>query len=77
MLPPGLLSIVVDIAGIVFVSLGGIPVLKYVGLSGAVWLASSLLMVFIFQPILMSYLPTPRVRVKESAQAGAAPSHTS
>ena len=70
MLPPGLLSIVVDIAGIVFVSLGGIPVLKYIGLSGAVWLASSLLMVFIFQPILMSYLPTPRVRVKVKRTSG-------
>jgi uncharacterized protein len=68
MLPPGLLSIVVDIAGIVFVSLGGIPVLKYVGLSGAVWLASSLLMVFIFQPILMSYLPTPRRRLSSRQQ---------
>jgi predicted RND superfamily exporter protein len=76
MLPPGLLSIVVDIAGIVFVSLGGIPVLKYVGLSGAVWLASSLLMVFIFQPILMSYLPTPKVRMKaRRANGGGAISH--
>jgi uncharacterized protein len=64
MLPPGFLSIVVDIAGIIFVSLGGIPVLTYIGLGGAVWLASSLTMVFIFQPILMSYLPTPSVRAK-------------
>ena len=64
MLPPGFLSIVVDIAGIVFVALGGIPVLAYIGLGGAVWLASSLTMVFIFQPILMSYLPTPSVRAK-------------
>jgi predicted RND superfamily exporter protein len=64
MLPPGALSIVVDIAGIVFVSFGGIPVLTYIGLGGAVWLASSLTMVFIFQPILMSYLPTPAPRLK-------------
>jgi len=64
MLPPGALSIIVDIAGIVFVSFGGIPVLTYIGLGGAVWLASSLTMVFIFQPILMSYLPTPAVKVR-------------
>ena len=61
MLPPGLLSILADIAGIIFISLGGIPVLKEVGLGGAVWLAGSLTMVFVFQPIFMSYLPKPRV----------------
>jgi len=68
MLPPGFLSIVVDIAGIIFVSFGGIPVLTYIGLGGAVWLAASLTMVFIFQPILMSYLPTPRVKANISPQ---------
>lgn len=62
MLPPGLLSILADIAGIIFIALGGIPVLKEIGLGGAVWLASSLTMVFVFQPIFMSYLPRPRIR---------------
>ncbi len=61
MLPPGFLSIVVDIAGIIFVSFGGIPVLRYIGLGGAVWLGASLTMVFVFQPILMSYLPASMV----------------
>ena len=71
MLPPGLLSIVADIAGIIFISLGGIPVLKEIGFGGAVWLAGSLTMVFVFQPIFMSYLPAPRVREREMvAQAG-------
>jgi uncharacterized protein len=64
MLPPGLLSILADIAGIVFISLGGIPVLKEIGLGGAVWLAASLTMVFVFQPIFMSYLPRPRIRAQ-------------
>jgi predicted RND superfamily exporter protein len=59
MLPPGLLSILADIAGIVFISFGGIPSLQHVASSGAVWLGGSLTMVFIFQPIMMSYLPTP------------------
>lgn len=65
MLPPGLLSILADIAGIIFISLGGIPVLKEIGLAGAVWLASSLTMVFVFQPIFMSYLPRPRIRERK------------
>src|SRR5579859_5917100 len=65
MLPPGLLSILADIAGIIFISFGGIPVLKEIGLGGAVWLASSLTMVFVFQPIFMSYLPRPRIRERK------------
>jgi predicted RND superfamily exporter protein len=64
MLPPGLLSILADIAGIIFISFGGIPALKEIGLGGAVWLASSLTMVFVFQPIFMSYLPRPRIRAR-------------
>jgi len=67
MLPPGLLSILADIAGIIFISFGGIPVLKEIGLGGAVWLASSLTMVFVFQPIFMSYLPRPRIRASKWA----------
>ena len=64
MLPPGLLSILADISGIVFISFGGIPVLQHIALAGTVWLAGSLTMVFIFQPILMSYLPVPEVKHK-------------
>jgi uncharacterized protein len=77
MLPPGLLSILADIAGIIFISLGGIPVLKEVGLGGAVWLAGSLTMVFVFQPIFMSYLPRPTVVARRWWQSeGRAPSHS-
>ena len=60
MLPPGLVSILADIFGIIFVSFSGIPVLHHIALTGAVWVASSLLMVFVFQPIVMSYLPPPK-----------------
>lgn len=67
MLPPGLLSILADISGIVFISFGGIPVLQHIALAGTVWLAGSLTMVFIFQPILMSYLPIPEVKHKGGA----------
>jgi uncharacterized protein len=62
MLPPGFLSIIADIAGIIFVSLGGIPVLHHIGLAGAVWLASSLTMVFVFEPIFLSFSPVPRLK---------------
>src|SRR5579859_6326385 len=64
MLPPGLVSILADIFGIIFVSFSGIPVLHHIALTGAVWVAASLLMVFVFQPIVMSYLPPPRAELK-------------
>ncbi len=60
MLPAGLLAILADIAGIVFISFSGITVLDNIACAGTVWLASSLIMVFIFQPIMMSFLPQPR-----------------
>jgi predicted RND superfamily exporter protein len=61
MLPPGLVSILADIFGIIFVSLSGIPTLHDIALTGAVWVAASLTMVFVFQPIVMSYLPSPKL----------------
>jgi len=57
MLPAGLLAIMADIAGIVFISFCGIPALEHIAQAGTVWLAASLTMVFVFQPVLMSYLP--------------------
>jgi predicted RND superfamily exporter protein len=67
MLPPGFLSIMADISGIVFISFGGIPVLQHIALAGTVWLAGSLTMVFIFQPILMSFLPVPEIKKRHTA----------
>jgi uncharacterized protein len=60
MLPAGLLAILADIAGIIFISFSGITVLDNIARAGTVWLAASLVMVFIFQPVMMSYLPQPR-----------------
>jgi uncharacterized protein len=71
MLPPGLLSILADISGIIFISLGHIPVLHHIALGGSVWLAGSITMVFIFQPIFMSYLPAPRIKHTEKRAQGA------
>jgi len=62
MFPAGVLAIAVDIAGVIFISFSGIPILDHIARAGSVWLAASLTMVFIFQPVLMSYLPTPRQR---------------
>lgn len=70
MLPPGLLSILADIAGIVFISFGGIPSLQHVASSGAVWLGGSLAMVFVFQPIMMSYLPGAKARPRQTGHRG-------
>lgn len=62
MLGPGLLAVLANIAGIIFVAVSDVPVLRQVGLGGAVWLGASLAMVFVGQPILMSYLARPQIR---------------
>jgi predicted RND superfamily exporter protein len=73
MLPPGLVSILADIFGIIFVSFSGIPTLHHIALTGAVWVAASLTMVFVFQPIVMSYLPSPKLeklKIEEEMAGG-------
>lgn len=62
MLGPGLLAVLANIAGIIFVALSDVPALQQLGMSGAVWLGASFLLVFLGQPILMSFLPRPRER---------------
>ncbi|MGH7916817.1 MAG: efflux RND transporter permease subunit, partial [Candidatus Binataceae bacterium] len=62
MLAPGVLAVVANVAGIVFLACGDIPALRQIGFGGAVWLGASVAMVFLFQPILMSYLARPEVR---------------
>lgn len=62
MLMPGILAIVTNIAGIIFITVGNIPVLSQIGIGGAVWMGASVAMVFVFQPILISYLPRPELR---------------
>jgi len=62
MIGPGLLAVLANIAGIVFLFVGHIPVLSQIGFGGAVWLGASVAMVFVFQPILMSWLERPRLR---------------
>jgi predicted RND superfamily exporter protein len=66
MLKPGILAVLANIAGIIFVALSDVPVLRQLGLSGAVWLAASLALVFVGQPILVSYLPSPRIQRERS-----------
>ncbi|HKV55681.1 MAG TPA: MMPL family transporter [Candidatus Binataceae bacterium] len=62
MLWPGVLAVLANVAGVVFLATGDIPALKQIGYSGAVWLGASLAMVFVFQPVLMSYLERPQLR---------------
>ncbi|MGH7840599.1 MAG: efflux RND transporter permease subunit [Candidatus Binataceae bacterium] len=66
MLWPGLVAVLITIAGIAFVAVGSIPVLRQLGIGGAVWLGASLVTVFAGQPILISYLSSP-----EPQRAGA------
>ncbi|HJU11431.1 MAG TPA: MMPL family transporter [Candidatus Binataceae bacterium] len=61
MLRPGILAVLANVAGVVFLAIGDIPLLKQIGYGGAVWLGASLAMVFVFQPILMSYLAKPEI----------------
>jgi uncharacterized protein len=61
MIGPGIAVVLANIAGIIFIVAGDIPVLRQIGIGGALWLAASLPMVFVLQPIVMSYLPQPRV----------------
>ena len=75
MLRPGVLAVVANIAGVIFLATGDIPVLRQIGYGGAVWLGASLAMVFLFQPILVSYLRKPqvyrwRLRWEDSSRAG-------
>jgi len=62
MLAPGLLAVLANIAGIIFVAVSDVPVLRQIGIGGAVWLGASLALVFVGQPILMSYLRRPEIR---------------
>jgi predicted RND superfamily exporter protein len=70
MFPAGLLAIAADVSGIVFISFSGITVLDHMARGGTVWLLASLLMVFVFQPILMSYLPVAARKEPRSSIGG-------
>jgi uncharacterized protein len=67
MLRPGLIAILISVAGIVFFSQSDIPVLRQLGIGGAVWLGVSLIVVLAGQPILMSYSATPATRPYRAA----------
>jgi predicted RND superfamily exporter protein len=66
MIRPGLVAVLISIAGIAFVAVGDIPVLRQLGFGGAVWLGSSLIVVFAGQPVLISYLRAPEPRRREA-----------
>ncbi len=72
MFPAGLLAIAADVSGIIFISFSGITVLDHMARAGTVWLLASLLMVFVFQPILMSYLPVAQRKQRHWRLSGAA-----
>jgi len=59
-LVPGMVAIAADVIAVIFISFSGIPVLDHLARAGAVWLLAGLPMVYIFQAIVMSYLPAPK-----------------
>lgn len=65
---PGLVAVAADVCAIGVITLWDIPVLHHVGLIGMLWLGASLWMVFILQPIVISYLPVGRPRVWERSE---------
>jgi uncharacterized protein len=64
MFRPGLIAVLMGVAGIAFFSQSDIPVLRQLGIGGAVWLGVSLIVVFLGQPILTSYAARPRLRLR-------------
>ena len=57
---PGTVAIAADVTGMIFISFSGIPVLDHAARAGMVWLGAGLPMVYMFQPVLVSYLPAPK-----------------
>ncbi|MBN1654702.1 MAG: MMPL family transporter [Deltaproteobacteria bacterium] len=59
---PGMAGIVTDVIGVVLVWLTPIPLMQKLGLTGGFWIASIIVSDLIFNPVLLSYLPPPKVK---------------
>ncbi|MBN1653122.1 MAG: MMPL family transporter [Deltaproteobacteria bacterium] len=61
---PGIIGIVTDVLGVALVWLTPIPLMQKLGLTGGFWIASIIISDLIFNPVLLSYLPPPRLNTK-------------
>ena len=59
---PGWLAIVTDAAGVLLVLLTPIPLLQKLAVMGGMWVLSILISDMLLNPILLSYLPAPKVK---------------
>lgn len=59
-LPPGMLSLITDIAGIFLISIAPIPLLQKMAFFCSFWLMSVILSAMILNPIFFYYFPLPR-----------------
>lgn len=60
MLPPGMLALVTDIAGILLIAVAPIPLLQRLAYFCGFWLVSVVLSAMILNPVLFTYFPVPR-----------------
>ncbi|MFH0812866.1 MAG: MMPL family transporter [Pseudomonadota bacterium] len=67
---PGALSIITDAAALSIVIITPIPLMKKLAIMGTFWVLSFYVSVLILLPILLSYLPIPKVKSDEEQRAG-------
>ncbi len=65
---PGMIGIVTDVLGVALVWITPIPLMQKLGLTGGFWIASIIVSDLIFNPVLLSYLPPPRVENRTRAK---------
>ena len=58
---PGMLSIITDAAGVFIVILTPIPLMEKLALMGSFWVLSIIVSDVIFNPIFLSFFPTPKI----------------
>ena len=71
MMLPGFVSIITDASGIILIGLAFIPILDSVALPCFIWAFITLVIAFMFSPIVLSYLPVKRdfldIEIKDRA----------
>jgi len=65
LLKPGFVAIVTDAAGVSLVLLTPIPLLQKLAVMGGFWVLSILVSDMIFNPVLLSFLPAPKIKKRE------------
>lgn len=64
---PAMLSILTDAAGVFLVIMTPMPLMRKLALMGGFWVLSIIVTDLLFNPILLSYLPSPKLRVERKS----------